>query len=118
MRQLPHLWSSDYYGDTTRRKQSSSSGLASALRVIGFVDVASSALLALYLLSNSPSKPFPDPLEQLQRQLTVGFAIAAIVQGVAVLVVMLALAEILERVIRINEALGKQSHKDDKAQTN
>jgi uncharacterized membrane protein YciS (DUF1049 family) len=50
--------------------------------------------------------------------LAVGFAIAAIVQGVAVLVVMLALAEILERVIRINEALGKQSHKDDKAQTN
>jgi len=105
MRQLPQLWSSDYYSDTTRRKESSSSALASTLRVIGFVDVASSVILALYLVSNSPSKLFPDPLEQLQRQLMVGFAIAAIVQGVAVLIVMFALAEILEHVITINAAL-------------
>lgn len=118
MRQLPQLWSSDYYGDTTRRKESSSSGLASILRIIGFVDVAASVILALYLVSNSPSKLFPDPLEQLQRQLAVGFAIAATVQGVAVLIVMFALAEILERVITINEVLEKQSHKDDQAQTN
>ena len=118
MRQLPQLWSSDYYGDTTRHKESSSNGLASILRVIGFVDVAASVILALYLVSNSPSKLFPDPLEQLQRQLAGGFAIAATVQGVAVLIVMFALAEILERVITINAALTTARNVDDQARTN
>lgn len=105
MRQLPQLWSSDYYGKTTRRKQSSSSGLTSALRVVGVVDVISSGFLALYILTNSPSKLFPNPLEELQRQLAVGIAIAAVVQSVVVLIVMLALAEIHERVIAIHAAL-------------
>ncbi|HKU74447.1 MAG TPA: hypothetical protein VJR02_11045 [Pyrinomonadaceae bacterium] len=104
MRQLPQLWSSDYYGQTKRSNQSEG-GLASVLRAIGGVDVGLSVIAGLYLLSSAPSKLFPDPLEQLQRQFAIGVAIAAVVQGFVVLIVMFALAEILERVRAIQTSL-------------